>query len=156
MKDGKISKIVLPILVAIISLVGVILVGQVMGYSELTELPEAERTSADGKIGMALMFTIIIVAIAGVAILGFFLYSLATNFKKSSKLLLGILGFAVVFAICYFAAGDAITPKMQEADGEITASTAKWIEAGLYLTVVLIGIAAAVWVVWGSVARRLK
>lgn len=156
MKGEKLNKVGLPVLAGILSLVGIILVAMVLGMPEESKITEAEEIAFDGKIKNALMYTVITIGIAVGAIFLFFIVNLVTNFKKTGKLLIGVVVFVVLFVVCYFIAGGDITPAMQKTDAAIETGTVKWIEAGLYLTFALAAIAVVLWVVWGSIARKLK
>lgn len=159
MKNSKILKIVLPILVAVISIIGIYLVASAMGRPGNDVITEAETVQYDGSTEAALTFTVVIVGATVAVIFLFFLFQLVTNFKKTSRLLVGLAVFALIFVVCYFVGssldGGLLTDKMATADPELTDSTVKWIEGGLLFTIALAGIAALMWI-WGSVSKLLK
>ena len=157
MKNEKLNKVVLPVVAGVLSLIGIILVMMFITMPDQDKMTVAEKEMYDGKIANALWYTMITVGIAIGAIFLFFLFGLVSNFKKAGKLLIGLIVFVVLFVVCYFIAGGEITEPMNKAtNGDIDEGTVKMIEAGLYLTFLLAGLAAVLWVVWGTIARKLK
>lgn len=157
MKNEKLNKVVLPILAGLLSVVGIILVAMFLNMPDAESLTPTDKEMYDGRIANSLVFTIAIIGAAIAAILLFFLVQLVTNFKKVGKLLIGFVLFLIVAAVCYFMAGGEVTePMLKATEGDpVDSGTVKWIEAGLYLTFALAGIAGLLWVVWGSIARKL-
>jgi hypothetical protein len=125
----NVLKIVLGVLGALFVLLAVFALP-----GDVKELNLEEKTAAlnNSKFGLMMGFTIFIVILGAVLIVGFFLFGLITDTKKTLKAVLSyaISGFA--FLVLYvFAKGSLTQVAVKEG---ISTSTLKATEAGLYLT----------------------
>lgn len=68
-------------------------------------------------IDIALYLTYFLVLAAVVLVLGFAVWFLAKNFKKSKNTLIGALGLVVVFLIAYFLSSGEVYEKFQIGEG---------------------------------------
>ncbi|MEN0006608.1 MAG: hypothetical protein AAF798_20815 [Bacteroidota bacterium] len=143
-KNGQTLAFVLGVVVAGLFLV-IVLTG-VSGFSDLDKAAQYET----GIFDLGLYGAIFLAVAAAVAMVGFGLTQIATNFKGSMK---GIIGFAiliVIFLVSYSMASGEATPFIQGAidkfegagNGIISAGNLKYIGGGITTAVVLVLIAA--------------
>lgn len=96
---------------------------------------------------------IFMIAVAFIALVGFGLYHIATNFKSSVKGLIGVGILAVIFIVAYATASSEITPYLQGAVDNYTAGGAtftpdnlKLISAGITTAIALTLVAGGAFV----------
>lgn len=100
---------------------------------------EAQQAAMqNGKLGLMTGFTIFIVILGAVLILGFFLFGLITDTKKTLRAVLGYAIAGVAFLLFYLVAKGTMTP-IAFKDG-VSTSTLKATEAGLYLTIFMVAV----------------
>ena len=99
-------------------------------------LEDQEAAMNNSQLGLMTNFTIFLVLLGAILILGFFFYELVTNPKKTWKAVIGYILSGVAFLIFYAAAKGTVTPVAIK-DG-ISHATLKATEAGLYLTIVMV------------------
>jgi hypothetical protein len=99
----------------------------------------------NGPISNALSLSIYVIYGCGLAILGFGVKHLVTNFKKNIPILIGIAAFTIIMFICY-SMGEGVEMYVETgAEIEvISANVSKWSGAGLYMFYVLLVIAILV------------
>ncbi|MCI5082386.1 MAG: hypothetical protein MRY78_11855 [Saprospiraceae bacterium] len=132
---------------------GVLIVGaflaSVFGGMESFSTASEEAQYESGIFDLGIRGAVALAFIAAIAMVGFGLFHIATNFKGSLK---GIIGFAiliVIFVVAYSAADTSITPsiataieKFETAQGsEITEGTLRYMSGGITTMLALLGIA---------------
>ena len=134
-------------------LITIIFLGSVLsGVGEFSALPEAEQDQTS-IFNFGLTGAIALTVIAALAMLGFGLFQVASDFKGSLK---GILGFGfllVIFFITYSMASGEATPyiqgaidKFETAGAVFTSNNLKFISGGISTAVALVVIAAVAFV----------
>ena len=105
----------------------------------------------DNVIGAALNLTYISLAICAIAALGFGIYLFVSNISKNKNGLIGLGAFIAVLLIAYLVSSDAV-PNIKQT---VTASTAKWVGAGITAFYILLaGVVASI--VYAEVRKALK
>lgn len=129
----NILKIVLGVLGALFVLLAIFALP-----GDVKELNLEEKTAAinNSKFGLMMGFTIFIVILGAVLVVGFFLFGLITDTKKTLKAVLSYAISGLAFLILYVIAKGSVTQFSIE-EG-ISTSTLKATEAGLYLTFVMV------------------
>lgn len=123
--------------------------------ADLKSLTVEEQDAAmnNGQLGLMTNFTLFLVLLGAILIVGFFLFGLINDPKKTVKAVIGYLAAGVGFLIFYAAAKGTVTP-MAEKFG-IEQSTLKATEAGLYLTIFMVIVGFALMLV-GPLFRYIK
>jgi uncharacterized membrane protein YkvA (DUF1232 family) len=94
-----------------------------------------------------------------IVLVGFALYQMATDFQAAKKGLMAMAFMGIVVLISYMMASDAM-PTFFGAqkfidDGTVTPSVMKWVDTGLILTYIVLGISFAS-IIYASVSRLIK
>ncbi len=101
-------------------------------------------------IDIALYLTYFLVLAAVVLVLGFAVWFLAKNFKKSKNTLIGALGLVVVFLIAYFLSSGEVYEKFQ-----ITEGISKLI-GGSLITLYIMFFGTIVAAIYSEIAKLFK
>jgi len=122
---------------------------------DIKNVTVSERTAImnNSQLGLMTNFTIFVIFLGALMIVGFFLYGLVTDTKKTLKSVIGYLLSGVVFFIMYALAKGTTTPAALKHGVETSALKAT--EAGLYLTIVMVAIGFILMLV-GPLFRYLK
>ena len=150
----KVGKIVTILLWVLLIVSAVLIVSMMANISE----NEADPTMG-GWINSNLIWAYILMAIgAGIAILAG-LFHMATDISAAKKGIISLVFLGVVALISYLLASDAIPqfPGVQKFinDGTLTTQVAKMVDAGLYATYILLGL-AVLSIMFSSVTRLFK
>jgi hypothetical protein len=146
----NILKIVLSVLGALFVVLAVV---ELPADLKSLTVEDQEAAMNNGKLGLMTTFTLFIVILGAILILGFFLVGLITDTKKTLKAVLGYALAGVAFLLFYAMAKGTVTPVAVK-DG-IAASTLKATEAGLYLTIFMVIVGFALMLV-GPLFRYIK
>jgi hypothetical protein len=114
---------------------------------------DQEAALNNSKLGLMTSFTLFIVILGAILIVGFFLFGLITDTKKTLRAVLGYALAGLAFLIFYAIAKGSVTPVAVK-DG-ISSSTLKATEAGLYLTIFMVVIGFVLMLV-GPLFRYIK
>lgn len=150
----KVGKIVTILLWVLLIVSAVLIVSMMANISD----NEADPTMG-GWINSNLIWAYILMAIgAGIAILAG-LYHMATDISAAKKGIFSLLFLGVIALVSYLLASDAIPqfPGVQKFinDGTLTTQVVKMVDAGLYATYILLGL-AALSIMFSSVTRLFK
>ena len=78
---------------------------------------------------------VVILVVAVIAIFG--IVTIATDFKKGMKFIIGLVGLGIIVAVVYYGmANDAIDPNW-ETKSEITPDVSRWSDAGIKISLFL-------------------
>jgi len=150
-KAGKIITILLWI---------IILISAVLVVSLMANISENPADPAMGSwINSNLIWSyILLIFCAGVAILAA-LFHMITDIHAAKKGLMAFLFLGVVLLVAYLLASDEIPQfigvQKYIDNGTLTTTIAKWIDTGLYLTYILLGL-AILSIAFSSVSRLFK
>lgn len=114
---------------------------------------ERDATIINPKLVMMTNFTLFVILLGLILIVGFFLFGMVTNPKKTIKSVLGYLASGLAFFVFYAMAKGTPTEASEKFD--IAQSTIKATEAGLYLTIVMVVIGFALMLL-GPLFRYIK
>lgn len=146
----NVLKIALGLLGALFVLLAVF---ELPGDMKSLTLEEQAATYENTKLGLMTNFVIFIVILGAILVVGFFLYGLVTDTKKTIKAVIGYLLAGLGFVVFYAVAKGTITPAAVKHGVE--ASTIKTTEAGLYLTLFMVVVGFALMLV-GPLFRYIK
>lgn len=146
----NVLKIALGLLGALFVLLAVF---ELPGDMKSLTLEEQAATYENTKLGLMTNFVIFIVILGAILVVGFFLYGLVTDTKKTIKAVIGYLLAGLGFVVFYAVAKGTITPAAVKHGVE--ASTIKITEAGLYLTLFMVVVGFALMLV-GPLFRYIK
>ncbi len=123
--------------------------------ADIKALTLDEKTAAfeNPKLGLMMGYTMFIVILGAVLIVGFFLFGMITDTKKTLKAVLGYALAGLAFLLFYLFAKGSLTPVAIK-EG-IATSTLKATEAGLYLTFFMVIVGFALMLV-GPLFRHIK
>lgn len=123
--------------------------------ADIKALTLDEKTQAfeNPKLGLMMGYTMFIVILGAVLIVGFFLFGMITDTKKTLRAVLGYALAGLAFLLFYLFAKGSLTPVAIK-DG-IATSTLKATEAGLYLTFFMVIVGFALMLV-GPLFRHIK
>lgn len=123
--------------------------------ADIKALTLDEKTQAfeNPKLGLMMGYTMFIVILGAVLIVGFFLFGMITDTKKTLRAVLGYALAGLAFLLFYLFAKGSLTPVAIK-DG-ISTSTLKATEAGLYLTFFMVIVGFALMLV-GPLFRHIK
>jgi hypothetical protein len=150
----KVGKIVTILLWVLLIVSAVLVVSLMVNISE----NDADPTMG-GWINSNLIWAYILMVVgAGIAILAG-LFHMVTDIKAAKKGLISLVFLGVVALLAYVLASDAI-PQFAGVqkfinDGTLTPQVAKMVDAGLYATYILLGL-ALLSIVFSSVTRLFK
>ena len=143
-KNGQRLAFGLGLLIVVIFMISV-----VGGLDEFTALPEDEQVTTS-IFNFGLVGAIILTAIAGIAMLLFGLFHIASHFRSSVQGLIGVAVLVVIFLVAYnMAPGEPESTAIAEATekaGGISAGQLKFIGGAITTVVVLLIVAAAAFV----------
>lgn len=149
--DSKKLNIGLAILKWIIILVGGGSLVAVMMHGGDTDV-ESVRQEIDGRLNPAFLVVYITAILAGAVAVGFGLYFMVTNIKKSIPMLVGIVVFGLVLLISWLSAGDET---LRAYGTEITSGVSQYAGAGINMVYIL-GAGAIIAIVASEVSKILK
>lgn len=118
----------------------------ISGFSEFSTLPESpvDRRGETGIFDFGLVAPVILIILCALVAIGFGLFKMITNPKKSLIPIVGILVLAVIFFIFYSstdpASSDSIRDTLEKFN--ITDGRSKYISGAIWTTIVLIVLAA--------------
>ncbi len=150
MKFSKVLTIILWVILAI---------SAVLVVSLMVNLGEDTDPAMNSWINNNIIWTYILLVVgAGIALLAG-VFHMISDIGAAKKGLLSLAFIAVIAIVSYILASDAIPQFIGVdkylADGSLTASIAKMVDAGLIATYLLFGI-AVLSVVWSSISNVLK
>jgi hypothetical protein len=140
---------ILTILIAIISVVGLILFGRVMGVNA------DDAAAVDGAVSPLVTFSLILLGATAVIALLASIFGVLKNPAALKKVFLGLAVLAVLFAVAYFLSPDN---QVIGAEGNVLAeqgSTSKWVSTGIWYSVIL-GLIGGVFFVWDLIKGLIK
>lgn len=135
-------------------IVAIFLVSVIGGMENFTDAAK-ETQYQTGIFDLGISGAIALSILAAIAMVGFGLFHIATNFKGSMK---GIIGFGIliaIFGIAYATADTSLTPTLENAiskfetaqNSQISEGTLKFMSGGITTMLALIGIAVAAFVI---------
>ena len=123
----------------VLAVIGLLIVmGGLEDFNALAEDDQGTTSIFNFGIGAACGLVIL----CAVLMLGFGVFHVASNPKSAVKFLLGIVaivGIVVIFAMTSSADTGKVARLISE--GELSANTSKWINGGIWATLILMGIA---------------
>lgn len=151
---AKVGKFVTILLWVLLIVSAVFIVSMMVNISE----NDADPTMGSW-INSNLVWTYILMALgAGIAVIAG-IYHMITDIKAAKKGLISLVFLGVVVVVSYLLASDEIPQFIGVQkfinDGTLTAQVAKMVDAGLYATYILIGL-AILSIVFSSVTRLFK
>jgi len=154
MKDNLIQ-IILKVLTGSIVVVGVILFLLIIAGKGTDA--DGNAIVADGEIGFAITFCMILFLSAAVVAVVAGIFMIAINIKKSVPLLIGIGVFLVVLFLSYSLSSDEILEAWKyKASAELyTAGNVKWSDAGI-ISMYFFGAAAILAIIAGEISGIVK
>jgi len=139
-RNGQLVAFLLGVVITVIFLISVF-----SGIGEFNMLAEEEQLSTT-IFDFGLKATIVLIVITAIAMLLFGIYHVATNFRSSLKGIIGLVVLVIVFFVTYSAASGEASGAVAEAAekaGGLTAGNLKFISGAITTALILIGLAAA-------------
>lgn len=145
---------ILKIAIGILGALFVVLaIANLPGDLKSLTVEEQDAAMNNSQLGLMTNFTLFVVLFGAILIVGFFVYGLINDTKKTVKAVSGYLASGLAFLIFYALAKGTATP-ISVKDG-VTNSTLKAAEAGLYLTIFMVIVGFALMLV-GPLFRYIK
>lgn len=152
--DNKTLNLATTSLRVVIAVLGIVFIFMTISGTEYTETGAAYLTeSGDTGLNMGMWLTYIAIGLCVTAWLLFGLGDLVMHFKDRKKVLLGFAVFMVMLLIGYSLASDHVF--LAWASNGVTASTSKWVGAGLMSFYVLVTCAIGT-IIWSEIRRLIK
>lgn len=137
-----------------------IVITAILAISLIANLSDNELDPAmNSWVSTNLRWTYILMIFSVIALVGFALYQMATDFAAAKKGLMSLAFMGVVVLVSYVMASDAM-PTFFGAqkfidDGTVTPTVMKWVDTGLIATYIVLGISVAS-IIYASVSRLIK
>ena len=145
---------ILKIAIGILGALYVVLaIANLPGDLKSLTVEEQDAAMNNSQLGLMTNFTVFVVLFGAILIVGFFVYGLISDTKKTIKAVSGYLAAGLAFLIFYAVAKGTSTPVAVK-DG-ISTSTLKATEAGLYLTIFMVIVGFALMLI-GPLFRYIK
>jgi len=138
----------------------IIVITAILAISLVANLSDNELDpTMNSWVSTNLTWTYFLLIFSIIALIGFAIYQMATNFNEAKKGLLAIAFMGVVVLLAYFMASDAM-PTFFGAqkfidDGTVTPTVMKWVDTGLIATYLVLGI-SVVSIIYASLSRLIK
>lgn len=138
----------------------IIVITAILAISLVANLSDNELDpTMNSWVSTNLTWTYLLLIFSVVALVGFAIYQMATNFAEAKKGLMAMAFMGVVVLIAYMMASDAM-PTFFGAqkfidDGTVTPSVMKWVDTGLIATYLVLGI-SVVSIIYASLSRIFK
>ncbi len=119
------------------------------GLSKFNALPKEEQLSTT-IFDFGLMGALALVVVATIATIGFAVLQIASNLRSSLMGILGVVALVVIFLISYATASGEATgaiARAAENAGGLTAGNLKFIGASITTALILLGLAALIFIV---------
>ena len=132
--------------------VGIIIISLIIinaGINEFNGLDAAGQLESS-IFNFGLSAAIFLIVATAVAMIGFGIYQVLSNFKKSAKGLIGLLGLIAVFVIAYATSSGEATGeigKAVEKAGGISSSNLKFISAGVTTALIMSAVAFGAFII---------
>lgn len=152
--DNKTLNLVTTVLRITIAVLGVLFIFLTISGTGYTETGKAFLDDT-GDIGLSsgLMLTYIAIGLCVIAWLLFGVGDLVLHFADRKKVLLGFVVFIVMLLIGYGISSDHVF--LAWADKGVTASTSKWVGAGLMSFYILVSCAIGT-IIWSEIRRLIS
>jgi hypothetical protein len=147
--NNKVITLVINILVIIVGVIGVAIIANAMGYSEVVDPVTEEVVSDTSSVSSAVNYSMAILYISLAAIGIFTIIAIIVNPKRFIPTAVGILAFGLVVLIGYSMANIETTGPITELE-EATDTNLLWGGVGIKTTLVLVIIAIGLILVQGA------
>lgn len=138
----------------------IIVVTVILAISLAVNISDNKQDPAmNSWVSTNLSWTYILMVFSVIAVVGFAIFQMATNFDAAKKGLMSLGFMGVVVLVAYMMASDTM-PTFFGAqkfidDGTVTPTVMKWVDTGLIATYIVMGI-SVVSIVYASVSRLFK
>ncbi|HCE56826.1 MAG TPA: hypothetical protein DER09_03265 [Prolixibacteraceae bacterium] len=137
-----------------------IVITAILAISLVANLSDNEQDpTMNSWVSTNLTWTYILMIFSAIALVGFAVYQMATDFEAAKKGLISIGFMGVVVLIAYMMASDAMPTFLGAQkfidDETVTPKVMKWVDTGLIATYIVLGISVAS-IIYASVSRLFK
>ena len=147
--NNKVISLVINILVIVLGVIGVFLIANAMGYSEVVDESTQEVVSDTSAVSGAVTYSVVILIIALAAIALFTIFAIIINPKRFIPTAIGILVFGLIVLLGFSMANVETTGPIAELE-DATATNILWGGIGIKTTYVLVILALGLIVIQGA------
>jgi uncharacterized membrane protein len=147
--NNKVISLVINILVIVLGVIGVFLIANAMGYSEVVDETTEEVVSDTSAVSSAVTYSVWILGIALAAIALFTIFAIIINPKRFISTAIGILIFGLIVLLGYSMAEVDLTGPMSQVEGA-TAENQLWGGIGIKTTYILVILAIGLIIIQGA------
>lgn len=135
-----------------IALLGIILCAIIVLRSDSSYTFDQSNEALGGTISTAIVLSVAVLVLIVALMVIFGLAHVLQNISRSKGAIIGLIGFLAVLGLSYALSGDEV---LRAYGTDVTASTSKWIGAGIAMTVLIAAILIAL-ILLGEVRRLFR